>query len=179
MDPKYAVLLAVRGEEHGELRAKTLLQKKLYFAALLTGDDFGFRPHYYGPYSRQVADAADSLVSNGFLEERIDVFPGEANVFGEWRRHSYKLPEDGERLLQSLADDIEVKAWRSALRKINKHSFGGDFNLLSIAAKVATIVHEFRLATVDEIETKAKEYGWKLTPSDISRVGEFLEYLGR
>ncbi len=178
MDPRHAILLVVKDEGAEGVTGKTLLQKKLYFAALLTEEDFGFRPHYYGPYSREVADASVSLVSNGFLEEKIDVFPGEATAFGEWRRHSYKLSTDGEQVLESISEDPEAVAWRDALRKINEHSFADDFKLLSVAAKVASIVHEAGLATTEEINQKAREYGWDLSSDEVRLVREFLEYLG-
>lgn len=178
MDPRHAILLAVGEEKSGELRGRTLLQKKLYFASILADENFGFRPHYYGPYSRQVADAVDTLVNNGFLRERIDVFAGEPNLFGEWRRHSYELTDDGRRLLEAVTVEEDAARWKTALEKINSHQFTEDFNLLSIAAKVATILHEAGLASIEEIKLKAEEYGWELSPQEIDRVGEFLEYLG-
>jgi len=176
MDARHAVLLAV--QESGELKGRTLLQKKVFFASTLAGEALGFTPYYYGPYSREVADAVDSLVSNGFLKERIDVFGEGPNVFGEWRRHSYQLTEDGERLARAILSEGEAKGWMEALRKVNSHEFSEDFNLLSIAAKVATIVKEARLASIQEINQKAREYGWDLDPNEISRVGEYLEHVG-
>ena len=177
MDPKDAVLIAVQEEGPEGLTGKTLLQKKLYFASLLVKEDLGFRPHYYGPYSQQVADATDSLVSNRFFEEQIEIFP-EANIFGERRRHSYEPTEDGRRLLETIKERPEVAPWRDALRKINEHPFARDFNLLSIAAKVMNILSKAGKARVDEIERKAKEHGWELSGKEIESVVEFLEYLG-
>jgi uncharacterized protein YwgA len=177
MDPKHAVLVAVQEEGREGLVGRTLLQKKLYFASVLVGEDMGFRPYYYGPYSQQVADATDSVVSNRFLVEQVDVFP-DTNIFGERRRHSYELTEDGNEVLQSMADDREVAAWRDALRRINQHQFATDFRLLSVAAKVATILREAHRARVNEISRKAREYGWGLNKEEIRRVVDFLEYLG-
>ena len=177
MDPRHAVLVAVQEEAPEGLVGRTLLQKKLYFASVVVGQDMGFRPYYYGPYSQQVADATDSLVSNRFLAEQIDIFP-DTNIFGERRRHSYKLTGDGNQVLQSMADDPEVAVWRDALRRINEHSFATDFNLLSIAAKVKTILREAGEATVDEIIKRAEEYDWKLSRDEIVRVWNFLEDLG-
>ena len=176
MDARYAVLIAVGEEGSGGLIGRTLLQKKLYFASLLVDEDLGFRPYYYGPYSQEIANATDSLVSNRFLKERVDIFP-DSNIFGERRRYSYQLTPDGSQILGRLKKEPGVAAWCDALKKINEHSLSHDFDLLSIAAKVKTILREAGEATIGDIEQKAREYGWTLTRDEIDRVAGFLESL--
>ena len=178
MDPRDAVMLTVREEEGGALHGRTLLQKKLYFASVLAKEDFGFRPHYYGPYSQTVAAAVDSVVSNGFLEESIKSFPGEANLFGEWRRHSYSLTDDGKAVVEATPETEESAKWREALRTVNSHPVAQDFNLLSVAAKVHVILKEMGKAKTTEISRQAQHYGWQLSPGDIEKVGDYLEHLG-
>jgi uncharacterized protein YwgA len=177
MDPRHAVLIAVEEEGPSGLVGRTLLQKKLYFASLLVKEDLDYRPHYYGPYSRSIADATDSLVSNRFLDEQVEVFP-QANLFGERRRHSYRITSDGRELLESIDVVPDAGRWHEALRKINDHQFGTDFNLLSIAAKVLTVLTEVKKATGKDISQRAAAYGWNLEPDAIGRVAEFLKYLG-
>ena len=178
MEASHAVLIAIQEEgSDGRLVGRTLLQKKLYFACLLLGEDFGFQPHYYGPYSRQVADATDSLVSNRFLDEQVEVFP-DRNVFGERRRHSYTLTGDGQQLLTSGEVGEGVDQWREAFRRINERPLATDFNLLSIAAKVNMILAELGQGTTGDIRGKANEYGWKMSDDQIDQVAQFLEQLG-
>jgi len=178
MDPRDAVMLTIGEEEEGALHGRTLLQKKLYFASVLAGEDFGFRPHYYGPYSQTVADAVDSVVSNGFLAESIESFPGEANLFGERRRHSYSLTDDGEAVVEAMPETDDSAKWREALQRVNSHAVAQNFNLLSVAAKVHVILKEMGKATTSEISRQAQHYGWQLSPGDIEKVGDYLEHLG-
>jgi len=41
----------------GEIRGKTKLQKTIYFLGRLSNhiDELGYNPHFYGPYSSEVA----------------------------------------------------------------------------------------------------------------------------
>jgi len=172
MDPKDAALIAVG--QSGQIVGRTLLQKKLYFAAVLAEKELGFRPHYYGPYSPDVADAIDSLVANRFLKETTETFPGQESIFGEWRRHSYELTEDGNLLLQALGDTGEARKLREALDKVNSQPIGEDFNLLSVAAKVHVLLGEKSPATASEIKRKALEYGWQLSEQQIRDVAQYL-----
>jgi len=176
MDPKDAALIAV-GQE-GQIVGRTLLQKKLYFAAVLAEQELGFRPHYYGPYSPDAADAVDSLVANRFLKETTETFPGQESIFGEWRRHSYELTADGGRLLQAVGQTEEAENLREALKKVNAHPIANDLNLLSIAAKVHILLREKSPATASEIELKAREYGWQITAEQIRDVAQYLVDLG-
>jgi uncharacterized protein YwgA len=179
MDPRDAVMLTIREEEKGALHGRTLLQKRIYFASILAKEELGFRPHYYGPYSQTVADAVDSLVSNRFLAERIESFPGETNLFGERerRRHSYSLTEDGEAVVKAMPGTDESARWREALQRVNSHDVAQNFNLLSVAAKVHVILKELGKARTSEISRQAERYGWKLSQHDIEKVGEYLEHL--
>jgi len=172
MDPKDAALIAIG--RSGQIVGRTLLQKKLYFAAVLAEQELGFRPHYYGPYSPEVADAVDSLVANRFLKETTETFPGQESIFGEWRRHSYELTADGDRLLEALGDTGEARKLREALDKVNSQPIAEDFNLLSIAAKVHILLRKKSPATVLEIRRMALEYRWQLSEEQIQDVAKYL-----
>jgi uncharacterized protein YwgA len=180
MDPRDAVMMTIHDEAHGTLHGRTLMQKRIYFASVLAKEELGFRPHYYGPYSQTVADAVDSLVSNCFLAESIESFPGEANLFGERerRRHSYSLTDDGKTVVKATLGTEESARWREALQKVNSHPVAQDFNLLSVAAKVHVILKGMGRAKTTEISLQAQAYGWQLSPGDIEKVGDYLEHLG-
>ncbi len=66
MDSKDFVLLAMLAMG-GEIQGKTKFQKTVYFLGLMTGciDDLGYRAHFYGPYSDEVADAIGWLRTIG------------------------------------------------------------------------------------------------------------------
>ena len=65
----HLALLAVGGE----IRGKTKLQKTVYFLGVLTDsvDQLGYRAHYYGPYSQEVANACSRLRSLGFVDQNL------------------------------------------------------------------------------------------------------------
>lgn len=177
MNPVYAALLAVSEEENSRLEGRTLLQKKLYFLSVLMKKDYQFRPHYYGPYSENVADAIDSLVASSFLKENTEVFPT-ANVFGEGKRYSYTITEDGLELFNFSKKSKDFVEWQKALRKINSYDISSDFNLLSIAAKMHYILSEDKKLSANNICNKAKELGWEIKVEDIEKVVKYLVELG-
>ena len=174
MDVRDAILLLVEEENGGQIVGRTLLQKKAYFVSVLVGEDFFFRPHYYGPYSQTVADAVDSLVANGFLHERVETFSEEANAFGERRRHSYILTSDGREIAQRVLEQPECQTWQAVMARINNAPVGKDFYLLSIAAKIHVILKVLGRAKESEIKRKAKEYGWDVGEVDMNKASDFL-----
>ncbi len=76
----------------GEIQGRTKLQKTVYFLGVITDslDGLGYRPHFYGPYSFEVADAIDQLKSLGFVDQNVATAGSAAEsgpgVTGEERR---------------------------------------------------------------------------------------------
>jgi uncharacterized protein YwgA len=62
---KVAIVAALDAEPKRVMRGRTLLQKKLYFVSALSREDFGYEPHYYGPYST-VVELLSNLVEIPF-----------------------------------------------------------------------------------------------------------------
>ncbi len=171
------ILLVIGSEREKILQGRTLLQKKLCFLSVLKGEDLGFRPHYYGPYSRQVAANLDTLVRCGFLKEMTETFPTGGHIFGEIRRHTYSLTSDGKDVMDEIKKENEYESWRRELERINSQPLTSDFNKLSIAAKIYYIVNAKGSTTPEQIRQTAKEYGWNITDPDIDDVLSFLERL--
>src|SRR6266581_3942817 len=69
LTPTDAILLVVAQEPDTTIRGRTLLQKKLYFLSVLCDLDYGFSPHFYGPYSSPISGEIATLLAVGFLEE--------------------------------------------------------------------------------------------------------------
>ena len=175
MNENDVVLGLVAREGQEGLKGRTLLQKKIYFYSVLSDQDFGFVPHYYGPYSALISNTVDHLVSNGFLKEVVETFSSESSVFGEKRRHTYFLSEDGEHVLQQRGINETI---RNVLTRIEGHPIAYDLDLMSIAAKVHFLLSHRRGGTVKEIEGLAREFNWELSSEQVSSVVDYLVHLG-
>ena len=171
------ILLVIGNEKNKNLQGRTILQKKLYFLSVLGKTDFGFGPHYYGPYSSWTAENLDILVSARFLNEVTETFPTGRNIFGEIRRHTYSLTPDGEDVMEEIEQEDEYTDWKQTLDRLNRQESANDFNTISIAAKVYYIVNRQGKTTTEQIRKVAKEFGWKLNKSQIENVRSFLEDL--
>lgn len=171
------LLLVVKGEGKNGLRGRTLLQKKVYFLSVLRGVHLDFTAHRYGPYSSVVAGHLDSLVAHGFLKEDIESFSTastDRNVFGEIRRHTYSLTEEGREVWSDIETEPDFPKWKAALDQINAQPISNDFNKLAIAAKVHYIVNWRGKSTIGEVKQVAREYDWDVSTEDIENVLSFL-----
>ena len=174
------LLLVIKGEGENGLQGRTLLQKKVYFLSVLMGVRLDFSAHYYGPYSSLVAGHLNSLVSHGFLEEKIESFAADSidrSPFGEMRRHTYTLTRGGDEVWNDIEKEPDFKKWKKALDLINDQPISNDFNKLSIAAKVHYIVDWRKKDTMEEVKQVAGEYGWNVG-ENIESVLSFLTKLG-
>ena len=80
----------------GKFDGKTILQKRLFFlSVIVAGDDLGYKPHYYGPYSSQVTEANSDLKSLGLVEEAVTKY-GTDNRGFEVMRSDFKLTKAGQ-----------------------------------------------------------------------------------
>ena len=175
------LLLVVRSEGENGLKGRTLLQKKVYFLSVLQNKSYGFTAYHYGPYSNYVAGNIDSLVNCGFLHENTESFattPSDRNLFGEIRRHTYTLTNDGHKVWSDIEKEADFEKWKNALDMINKQPISNDFNKLSIAAKVHYIINWREKSTIEEVKQVAREYRWEVSNEDIESVLFFLEELG-
>lgn len=171
-----AILTTIAASPGRTVAGRTVLQKKLYFLSVLLGEDFGYFPHYYGPYSPLVTDSLGALVEAGLVREESQILAGLENEFGEARRYCYSLGDSASDVLK----DIEPQAmkYRAALDRVNAHTITSDPKLLAAAAKVHFILAERGPATADQIRERARQLGWNLTDGQIRQVVEYLQCLG-
>ena len=98
IDAILATLAVKRSEDDTASKAvqgRTLLQKRIYFLSVLANEDFGFRPHYYGPYSSHVSTSLSALVEADLVEEtRIGY--GVATGLGRWYAMTTDLVNRGK-----------------------------------------------------------------------------------
>jgi uncharacterized protein YwgA len=172
----FDALLTTLEAEGGSIRGRTLLQKKLYFLSVLTGEDFGFAPYYYGPYSSAVSAELETLVGAGFVEERKERLGASGGGPNEPKEYRYTLTDDGTAILPEIVQDRE--RYRAALARINGHSVAQSSRLLSIAAKIHVVGAGDGTLLTEEIATRAKHLGWDLPPHAIPQAQEYLTSLG-
>ena len=94
MDTRDILLLAYDAFE-GEVRGKTNLQKKLYFLSIMLGIDLGYGPHYYGPFSSDIASTNTSFKVLGYLAESVASGGSYGSEGFEIARHDFRLTNDG------------------------------------------------------------------------------------
>ncbi|MEW6238897.1 MAG: hypothetical protein AB1656_26230 [Candidatus Omnitrophota bacterium] len=174
------ILLLIHLSING-IRGKTLLQKRIYFLSIFLKNNFGYRAHYYGPYSPQVDDSLAKMKSLGFVEERSHGYGLIDKIGFEVRRYDYLLTDDGGKIV-----DNYIKENNEEFRKIktvfdclcNSGDTWEDHISLSIAAKIHYIfTMNNSPLKITEIEKKAQNLGWNITPEQSTRAISFLEKL--
>ena len=179
MSPDKLVLLILDGAG-GELRGKTLLQKRAYFLAAMANMDFGFRPHYYGPYSPEVERGLAQAKAQGFVEETVQSFGSHDQRGFETLRYDFALTDRGREVLKAYEREFPEPAAsvRDRLLKV-QGSDGSDYVRLSVAAKTDYLLKaRDRPMAVQAIREKALELGWEIDDTDIDKAVSFLQAMG-
>jgi uncharacterized protein YwgA len=166
----------------GSIRGKTKLQKTIYFLGVLTDslDELGFRPHFYGPYSAEVAGAVDRLRALGFVDQDV-VGGGAVDEAGfEVARYDFRLNKDGKQMAQTKAGQHpeewkRIKNAADVLKKVGEP----DYVKLSIAAKTYFMLGERKeeVTRASELVALASRFGWSVTADQIREAAHFLESL--
>ena len=175
MPPRMLLLLMLDVWDES-MRGRTVVQKCAYFLSQVTGEELGFRPHFYGPFSPVVERCISDLCGLGFVEERVTRVSGD---FGGGRarlRYDYDVTSDGESVAKSLyGDSSEVDVARDAVRRIK--SAGGHLRAapLSVAAKTHFILlAEGSSMTTQGVVKHAAKLNWDIRECDVSAAVEFL-----
>ncbi|MDD3857161.1 MAG: hypothetical protein PHP43_03840 [Methanoculleus sp.] len=164
----------------GRISGRTTIQKLGYFSTILSAIRAHYRPHYYGPYSADIAGAIQALVSYGFIEERMETpgTPGSAAT-PDWKRYTYTLTGDGERMISRLEQEHASEAREiEMIVGICRATANLDSKTLSWAAKVHYILaREKRVMPYDEIREIAQTLNWDLSDDQIERGANLLKKL--
>lgn len=166
----------------GEIKGKTKFQKTVYFLGLLTeiAEDLGYRPHFYGPYSSEVAGAADRLRALGFAMQTAAGGGAVDQAGFEVARYDLRLTEEGTRMAQEKAKKYPeewVKLGKAAevLTKANEQ----DYVKLSIAAKTYFMLGQRRgTARINDLVALAENFGWSVKPDQVRDAARFLASIG-
>ena len=162
--------------DDGPAQGRTMLQKKVYFLSVLGEENFGFGPHYFGPYSPTVSASLSALVEANFIEESR-VGYGVGTEFGEMTRFDYKLSKSGREVVSRNPEILN--RYREQLDEIQKSGVASDINTISIAAKVHFIVSNQGQTTIAQIKEEAQSLGWDIPERSAERVVDYLRKLGQ
>lgn len=173
------LLVVYEGQSHGIKIGRTLLQKKLFLLNELLEGKIKYFPHFYGPYSREVASIVDSLVATDLLDEIVENIPEYKTPWGDSTRYSYRI-SDPEQIVKLIKTHLghEYTIALKALQKINEQPGANNYKSISIAAKVKQILKEKGTLKVSDFSKEASKLGWKLNPAEITDAVNFLKDIG-
>lgn len=166
----------------GTIRGKTKLQKTIYFLGIMTGEleNLGYGPHFYGPYSPEVADAIGQLHTLGFLD-RNTVQTGLKGAFGfEAARYDFTLTEAGKKIATAKSG-AHSDHWGKIKKAAEDLKEAGDIDYMemSIAAKTYFMLGGKKGAvSPDELAELAPRFGWTVRKDQISEAVNYLQKLG-
>jgi uncharacterized protein YwgA len=165
----------------GTVKGRTKLQKLVYFAGALTGklDDLGYRAHYYGPYSAEVAGAVDDLRGLGFLEQKVISGCAVDTKGFEIARYDYSLTSDGKLVAEEkvAANREEWESIQNTVKRLEKAK-ADDYVKLSLAAKAYFVARQrSERFTVEELVCLMPSFSWKVTEEQMREAGKWLEDL--
>lgn len=176
----FDAILATIGAAGGSITGRTAIQKLMYFENVSKVVDIKYRPHYYGPYSAEVAGVIQELIDLDFLKEEIETakttgFP----VPDDWKRYRYTLTSDGKKVVELLDLENEEEINKiSNLVKTCQETVNLDANMLSCSAKVYYIISsQSNPMTVNEIQKTAGSFGWNLSQNQINGAVDLLKQL--
>jgi uncharacterized protein len=162
MDPDELILALLKAIPNHRIDGKKRLQKLAYLAASAGVES---RTHFslrdYGPYSPEVANAANSLTLSGVVTEDEQLLPPN-NFF----MTTYELP-DPDHVNAHLPDPVS-----SAIRQLNQYS--------TIQLEVAATYLFFRNQGLDENGARERTVAMKPAKASttvLARVPEILGHL--
>ncbi len=156
---RQSIALLMLGQEK-PVQGRTVLQKQLYFYSVLSGNDFGYDAHYYGPYSADVAANVDSLVSSGWISNEQVSF-GLVNAFGPVVRNDMSASDLLKKNKSTFDDDNFTKA-SELLTLVSSHEISDIPKLISLAAKLHFIHTDTGERSLANLEKLTDKYGWDI-----------------
>ena len=156
---------------------RTVIQKLIYFASqkgALEGEDTYF-PHYYGPYSKEVARALSTAVSIDFVQESTEDLP----EYGG-KRYVYTLTSSGKKLYSMIKKE-QAKDWEGLKEVVDICAKTAKLSMqvLAGAAKGYYILKQEKdMMNSGEIKDTARNLGWELKEDDINNAAKLLVGLG-
>jgi len=174
------ILLVIATCQDSEEFGRTSLQKVAYLAGEILHRNLGHRPHYFGPYSPALEQEVETLVLSGYIQEKLIPLGFTGSGGFEGRKYEYRVTAHGMTRLKAVkeAHPIERQRLEAVIRAIEEAAGGFDQRVLSPAAKTLYItMNEKRPLSAHKIRDLAKDLGWTLSSSQVTRVATVLERL--
>lgn len=174
-----AILVAVKIAGDNVL-GRTAIQKLIYFLSIFGIVEVKYLPHYYGPYSADVASSIQMLSSIDFLKEKIETAETTGYTVPEnWKRYLYTLSTEGEQIVRDIKkSNIQKYSDINRIVKICKDSIDFDPEILSWAAKINYILSKKgEPMTYEAIINTADSFGWKLSSEQVDMGVKLLKNL--
>jgi len=180
LDAMEAIELALNANG-GSIRGRTTLQKIVYFISVQVPDNsIDYDPHFFGPYSVDVASGLANLHSLGFVYE-IPI-PAGRHMGYEYGITKYGI-DDAKRL-----DDMYPKETHKKIADViaacKKDLEIASAPRLLYASKVHYVLANHASRGLpkpqddDEICSAARRFGWGLEPENVRHGFELLRGLG-
>jgi len=173
LTPEDAVLLLIQANGN-RIDGRTSLQKLTYFTQLLIplSRKLRFRPHFYGPYSAELAGLLDALVGIRLLGTEA------LRTFRERILYSYSLTQEAKSFVQPLLKQTEAKKIAQILETCKKETRLNP-DVLSFAAKADYILRQKRKNyTSSQVIAEGKKLGWALSDKQVKDGVKVLLALG-
>jgi len=165
----------------GNVEGRTKLQKTIYFLGILTGnlEELGYRAHFYGPYSDEVAAAVNRLKSLGFVQQMSQSWGKHGDNGFEMNRQDYYLTDEGREVAERKAEN-SPSAWKKIQKAVNHLKSAGEIGYMrmSVAAKTYFMLSTKHRANAAELADAANKLGWTPTTAEIRESVDFLKQLG-
>jgi uncharacterized protein YwgA len=174
-----AILVAVKVAGNNAL-GRTSIQKLIYFLSIFEIVEVKYLPHYYGPYSADVASSIQMLSSIDFLKEKIETPETTGySVPENWKRYLYSLSTEGEQIVKDFKKTNMGKYSEiHRIIKICKDSVNFNPDILSWAAKINYILSKKKEPmNYEAIINTADSFGWKLSPEQVKMGAKLLKNL--
>jgi len=154
----------------------------VYFLGVMADrlEELGYAAHYYGPYSAEVAEGVDRLVSLGFVDVSRSGVWGVDSCGFEVARYDYELNEEGKRVAEQKKKRFP-EVWKEIEGATHRLRAGGEqhYMSLSIAAKIHFMLGKKEgEATLKELCELAENFGWSVSPEQARDAAQFLQSLG-
>jgi uncharacterized protein YwgA len=163
------IILTLIHLSDNSLKGKTLLQKQVYFISVFLEKDFGYRPHYYGPYSPIVDTSLMKLKSLGFINENVSYWGYDYDGFDK-KSYEFSLTDNGNKLFK-LFKKTERTTYNKIERIYNnmmKTEGTKNYVTLSVAAKLFYILKSSgSKLSKNEMIAEAKSYGWNISNKSV------------
>lgn len=165
----------------GEIQGNTKLQKLVYFMGVLTNqlDELGYRAHFYGPYSGEVAYAVGQLRAIGAVDQNETDWGYDRRGF-EVKRYDYRLNPAGRQYAEGLKKQSR-ELWDKIQHASEVYNRSGDLDYmdLSVAAKTYFLLGQRKgKASMHELAGLAPRFGWSVNAEQIKEAADYLSKLG-